>query len=186
MQHSLGIPPVLKPTAFFDRDGTLIEDQRYHFDLSRVTWMPGAFEALRHLQVAGWRSVVVTNQSAVARGYSSEAEVQKFNHEMVKEAARAGAFIDAIEYCPYLAEAPVLRYRQHNHPDRKPNPGMILKHLPADPKARSRSFLIGDKWSDIRAATAAGITGHLYTPGDDLMRAVRQAIAQVLAKSDDG
>ncbi|QBY00380.1 HAD-IIIA family hydrolase [Rhodophyticola sp. CCM32] len=182
----MGIPTVPKPIAFFDRDGTLIEDQCYHFDLSRLAWMPGAFEALRHLRAAGWRSVVVTNQSAVARGYSSEAEVERFNHEMVKEAAQTGAFIDVIEYCPYMAEAPVLRYRRHNHPDRKPNPGMILKHLPADPKTRSRSFLIGDKRSDIRAVTAAGITGHLYTPGDDLMRSVRQAIAQVSAKSDDG
>lgn len=181
-----GAPVAPKPIAFFDRDGTLIEDQAYRFDLRRLVWMPGALEALRHLRATGWRSVVVTNQSAVARGYCTEADVERFHCSMMAEAAKARAVIDAFEYCPYFAGAPVLRYRSANHPDRKPNPGMILKHLPADPKARSQSFLIGDKPSDISAAKAAGIAGHLYAPGDDLMKAVRQALAQVSAGEGDG
>ena len=166
----------MQPVAFFDRDGTLIEDQVYQFELSRLTWQPGAIESLKLLNSSGWKIVVVTNQSAVARGICTEADVDAFHQNMKAEAARWGAVIDTFEYCPFLPDAPILRYRVANHPDRKPNPGMIVRHLPSSPLACARSFLVGDKLSDIAAANAAGIPAFLYIPGSNLLEVVNRAM----------
>ncbi|MFC6637378.1 HAD-IIIA family hydrolase [Sulfitobacter sp. JBTF-M27] len=170
------------PVAFFDRDGTLIEDQQYAFDATRIRWQPGAFEALRSLVSQGWRSIVVTNQSAVARGFCKEEDVHAFHSAMSHNASSVGAVISAFEFCPFHKDAKVAEYRASNHPDRKPNPGMILRNLPSDPNARAMSFLVGDKSSDIAAAEAAGIDGYLYNPGDDLAALVEFAVAEARIK----
>ncbi len=169
-------PMFAQPVAFLDRDGTLIVDQVYRFDASRIEWQPGALAALQRLNQEGWRIVVVSNQSAVARGFCSELEVQSFHQALASLALSEGAVIHGFEYCPYHPDASVLRYRSANHPDRKPNPGMILRHCPTDLVVRSKCFVVGDKPCDLAAGTAAGIGSYLYTPGSDLSDVIGRAI----------
>ena len=102
----------------------------------------------------------------VARGYFSEADAQAFHAHMQDELAEIGAHIDAFYYCPFHEDGTIEAYRVANHPDRKPNPGMIqraMREWKVDP---ARSFLIGDKDSDIEAAHRAGLPGFRFSGGD--------------------
>ncbi len=151
----------------FDRDGVLIVDHGYVGEAERLEWMPGARRAIRRLNAAGIAVAVATNQSGVARGYFDEAAVDRLHVVMRTDLAAEGAHIDAIYACPFLADAPVARYAHPDHPDRKPNPGMVLRaiaDLDLDP---ARTVLIGDKPSDMEAATRGGVAGALF-PGGDL------------------
>ncbi|NWG52935.1 MAG: HAD-IIIA family hydrolase [Hydrogenophilaceae bacterium] len=165
----------VRPAAFLDRDGVLNVDHGYTFRPEDLTLMPGAAEAVRLLNEAGHYVIVVTNQAGVARGLYEEADVARFHAALSDALAEAGAHIDAFYYCPYHEEGAVARYRVANHPDRKPNPGMILRAFADWPIDRARSFLIGDKESDMAAARAAGVAGRLYT-GGDVAAAARAAL----------
>jgi D-glycero-D-manno-heptose 1,7-bisphosphate phosphatase len=154
-----------RPAAFLDRDGVLIEDDGYPHDPAKVRWMPGAAAAVRALNDAGFFVFVVTNQAGVARGYYPEAQVGVLHRWMAEELARAGAHVDAFEYCPFHPEGTVPAYRQDSH-RRKPRPGMIEDLLAAWPVDKAASFLVGDKDTDIAAAQAAGIPGLLFAGGD--------------------
>lgn len=152
--------------AFFDRDGVLNHDKGYVHRPEDVEWTTGAAQAVRLANAAGLWVVVVTNQSGVARGFYGEAEVQALHVWMAEQLAAQGARIDRFYHCPYHEEAVVEAYRAADHPDRKPNPGMLLRaidELAIDPR---RSFLIGDQPSDLTAAERAGVAGHLYAGGD--------------------
>jgi D-glycero-D-manno-heptose 1,7-bisphosphate phosphatase len=175
MDETMGSPPAADgreaarpPVAFFDRDDTLIEDKPYQCDPAGMVVMPGAISAVRLLNRRGWRVAVVTNQSAVARGYCTEAAVRRFHRVMADVFAREGARIDVFEFCPYHEDAIDDGYRVADHPDRKPNPGMIERVLVRDKADRSRSFLIGDRESDMVAAQRAGIAGYLFDGSQSL------------------
>lgn len=155
-----------RPCAFLDRDGVLIEDTGYPHRIEEVRWVPGAMAALRRLNTAGFATCVVTNQAGVARGYFDEAAVGRLHHWMAGEARAAGARLEGFAYCPFHPEGEDARYRRPS-PRRKPGAGMIEDWLAHFPLRREGSFLIGDRESDMLAARAAGIPGHLF-PGDDL------------------
>lgn len=152
--------------VIFDRDGVLIVDHGYVGELERLEWMPGARRAIGRLNAAGIAVAVVTNQSGVARGFFDEAAVEALHEVMRDHLAAEGARIDAIFVCPFLPNAPVVAYAHPDHPDRKPNPGMVLKALAALGLDPERTVLIGDKASDIEAATRAGVSGVLFGGGD--------------------
>src|SRR5690348_5216237 len=98
--------------VFLDRDGTIIEDSGYLGDPSRVKLLAGAAAALSALRALGYRLIVVSNQSGVARGMFDETAVEAVNDEMSRQLKQqAGAFVDASYYCPYHPEAPVAAYR---------------------------------------------------------------------------
>jgi len=156
----------LRACAFLDRDGVLIEDTGYPHNIEEVRWVPGVMAALRSLNAAGLAVCVVTNQAGVARGYYDEATVGRLHHWMAGEARAAGARIDGFAYCPFHEKAEAGRYRRAS-PRRKPAPGMIEDWLAHFPLRREGSFLIGDRDTDLEAAAAAGIPGHLFS-GDDL------------------
>jgi histidinol-phosphate phosphatase family protein len=154
-----------RPAAFLDRDGVLNVDKGYTHRLDDLVWMPGAKEAIRLLNDRGYRVIVVTNQAGVARGYFDEAAVAAFHAGMQQQLATAGAYIDAFYHCPYHADGVVAAYTADDHPDRKPNPGMILRAMADQSVNREGSFIIGDKPSDIEAGRRAGLPGFLYTDG---------------------
>lgn len=154
-----------RPAAFLDRDGVLNVDRGYVHRAHQVEWIPGAIAAVKRLNDAGYFVFVVTNQAGVARGYYSEDDVDALHRWMAAELQRSGAHIDRFEYCPYHAEGVVDRYRIASD-RRKPEAGMLLDCMARFPVDRERSFLIGDKPSDLEAARAAGVRGHLFAGSD--------------------
>lgn len=137
--------------AFLDRDGTIIEDLGYLGDPDGIRFIPGAIEALRALQRAGYRLVLVTNQAGVARGLITEADVRRVNARLAARLAEADVPLHGIYYCPHHPEHGPPEYRR-DCGCRKPRPGMIhqaMRDLHLDP---ARSVVIGDHGTDAALA----------------------------------
>ena len=126
---------------FFDRDGCLNDDIGYLFDIAKFRWLPGAVEAVRLVNRSGALAFVVTNQSGIARGLYTPADVEAVHAWMSAELAKVGAWIDAYRFCPHhptAGEGPFTRACDC----RKPEPGMLLGLSNAwgvDPR---RSFMV--------------------------------------------
>jgi len=151
----------LKPAAFLDRDGVLNVDTGYVFRREDFVWVAGAKEAVRLLNEMGYFVFVVTNQSGIARGYYTEADVAFLHRWVNRELNVCDARVSAFYYCPHHPEAAVESYRMACK-CRKPAPGLLLRALKEWPVDRDRSFLIGDKRIDIEAAAGAGLPGYLF------------------------
>jgi D-glycero-D-manno-heptose 1,7-bisphosphate phosphatase len=159
-------PDAGRPAAFLDRDGVLNVDLGYVHRIEDLEWVAGAPSAVRRLNDAGYLVIVVTNQSGIGRGYYDEASMESVHQALRAHLAEAGARIDAIYACPFHPEAIVERFRHPDHPDRKPNPGLLLRAMEEFPIDPARSFMIGDKDSDMEAARRAGVAGHMFKGGD--------------------
>ena len=158
--------PSPRPAVFLDRDGVLIEDSGYPHRPEDLVLIPGAARAVSGIHAAGALAIIVTNQSGVARGLFSLEQMEAFNALLVERLAADGGRIDAVYACPFHAEAVADRFRHPDHPDRKPNPGMILRAAQDHGVDLSRSLMIGDRDTDLEAARRAGVAGHLFTGGD--------------------
>jgi D-glycero-D-manno-heptose 1,7-bisphosphate phosphatase len=161
-----------RPAAFLDRDGVLNRDDGYVHRAEQIVWMEGAIDAVRWLNDHGYYVFVVTNQGGVAHGYYTEEHVHELHFWMQQQLQRHGAHIDCFEHSPYHPDGKVERYSRESEL-RKPQPGMILKlqrDWTTDP---TRSFLVGDRDSDVEAAIAAGIPGYKFESGSliDLVKA---------------
>lgn len=146
-----------RPAVFFDRDNTLIVGNEYLGDPDKVVLVDGASSAIARCRELGFATVVVSNQSGVARGMFDEDAVRTVNAKMdaLLLEGDARAVIDRHEFCPFHPDGVVEHYRQDSFL-RKPKPGMILAASESLALDLSRSWLVGDAPRDIAAGKAAG------------------------------
>ena len=154
----------MKKAVFLDRDGTLIEDRGYICNFSQVGFFPFAAAAVRALNNAGYLVIVVSNQSAVARGICTEKEIELLHRQLQDHFKKEGATITAFYFCPFLADGPVTRYRVSS-PMRKPAPGMLIQAAHDHGLDLPACFMIGDKTDDILAGQRAGCRTMLVRTG---------------------
>lgn len=151
----------MKPAVFLDRDGVINVDVGYPHKIEDFSFIDGAPEAIARMNANGYFVIVVTNQSGIARGLYTESQAHAFNEHIQSQLQKWNAHIDRFYLCPYHPEALVERYRC-DHPNRKPNSGMIEQAFKDFDIDKEKSFLIGDRETDIQAAQRAGILGHLF------------------------
>lgn len=150
--------------VFFDRDGTLIEDPGYLSHPDQVKLLDGAAEVLKQLALLGYKRVVVTNQSAVARGIVSEEMLERIHERLGEQLALKGAALDGIYYCPYHPEGVIPEYRRDSD-RRKPEPGMLLAAAEEMDLDLKQSWMIGDSGRDVEAGRRAGCRTILLRSG---------------------
>ncbi len=141
--------------VFWDRDGTLVRHFDYLVNVKDVALIRGAASAVKYLKDRGYKTVVVTNQSAVARGMITEKELAEINRRFTSLLLREGATIDKLYYCPFHPEAVIEKYRKDSDL-RKPAPGMLLQAAQDLDLDLSQCWMIGDDDRDILAGQAAG------------------------------
>lgn len=148
---------ILKPAVFLDRDGTLIDERGYLSDPNRIHFYLPVFAALRRLQKAGFKLVILTNQSGVGRGYFSLRQLGKINARFKSLLMKKGVRLDGIYFCPHHPEA--------GCKCRKPQPLMGIRaarDLSIDLK---RSFMVGDQLGDMKLAAQLKVPAVLVLTG---------------------
>ena len=141
---------------FLDRDGVINEEVGYLFRPDDVRFVPGIFSLCRTAQELGYRLVVVTNQSGIARGLYTVADFDLLMHWMAGRLAEEGITLTAVYHCPYHPEHGIGELRRE-HPDRKPGPGMLLRGAREHALDLAASVMVGDRCSDVAAANSAGL-----------------------------
>ena len=148
-----------KRAAFLDRDGTIISEREYLADPEGVQLVSGAIEAMHALRDSGFELILVTNQSAIARGLYAESDFRAVQMRLEDTLAEAGVALTAVYFCPH-------------HPDhtgscecRKPKPGMYLQAAKEHQIDLGRSVYIGDRLKDVSAAASLGGLGILVLTG---------------------
>ncbi len=142
------------PTVFLDKDGTLIEDLPYNVDPTRIRLAPNARAGLRLLGAAGARLVVATNQSGVARGYFSEADLIAVADHLAAEIADLGGRLEGFYFCPHLPDG-INEYAVECD-CRKPLPGLVRRAGRELGLETEGAWFVGDTWMDVVAGRAAG------------------------------
>lgn len=167
-----------RPAAFLDRDGVLNVDTGYPHRPDELVLTPTAAAGVRRLNEAGYWVLVLTNQSGVARGLFDLAAVNAFHDALQARLGEAGAHVDAFYVAPYHPEGTVAPFNI-DHDDRKPGAGLFRRAMQDFPVVIDRSFMIGDKPSDMEAARRAGVRG-VPVPSDrcDLDAVVAGEIAR--------
>lgn len=171
--------------VFLDRDGTIIVEKRYLSDPDKVEWIDGALAGLKRLRIAGFLLFIVTNQSGIGRGVYTERDMHSVNQKIVDVAAKAGVAFEKIYYAAESPEMPSY--------GRKPSPQFLLDAGRDYHVSLARSYMIGDKLSDLQCGWNAGVrksilvkTGYgqksLQQKNIDLSRA---GIAENLAAAAD-
>ena len=162
---------------FLDRDGVINVEKNYLYKIEDFEFINGIVDLCKHYQENGYKIIVVTNQSGIARGYYTEADLLKLNEWMIGEFKKRGIDISKIYYCPH-------------HPDingkcscRKPDAGMLLEAKKEFDLDMQNSLMIGDKERDIEAALNAGVKEtYLF----DSTGSIKQSKAtKIVSKLDD-
>lgn len=165
--------------VFFDRDGVLDEDVGYLYKIEDLRWLDGAKEAVAYLTALGYKIFIVTNQSGIARGYYTVAEMDKLHEYMLGELKASGGKVEKVYYCPHYKEGSVKEY-SIDCDCRKPKPGMILRAFREFDLDKEHSFLIGDGARDVEAAETAGIRGYRFK-GGSLLAFVKECLKKEAA-----
>ena len=151
--------------VFLDRDGVIIEDVDLLVDVARLRILTGVPLALLTLHQRGFRLIVISNQTVVARGLATEADVEKINNELnLRLIAASGSGVDQFYICPHHPDATVPTYRV-NCDCRKPKPGLILQAAKEHRLDLGASFVVGDRITDIIAGAKAGCRTILVQTG---------------------
>lgn len=145
----------LRPAVFLDRDGTINEDVGYLSALEHLTIYPWAIDAIRLLNRAGYLVVVVTNQGGIGRGVIAADFVPRLHDELARRLVAGGAVIDGWYYCPHHPEALVESLRAECW-CRKPATGLALEAARDLGIDLTRSWVVGDKWSDVQLGQRVG------------------------------
>lgn len=145
-----------KKAVFLDRDGTLIEDKIYLNDPKQIVYLPDVFETLVRLRDGGYHFVVATNQSGVPRGLVDVGNLRQIHSLIREEFSRHGVDFLSFHDAPYMTNT--------NHWYRKPNPGMILEGAKMYDIDLAKSWMIGDRMTDVEAGHRAGTRSILLGP----------------------
>ena len=157
MARQQGVAP--NPRAILlDRDGTLIEDPGYLSRPEQLVWKAGTIEALKRFGQAGYRLIIATNQSGIGRGLFTVQDMEAVHRRMGEDLARAGVTLDGIYHCPHTPE--------EGCACRKPGTGLLLQAAREHGLDLSKSWLIGDKCSDITAGRLANMLTALIHNGE--------------------
>lgn len=143
-------------TIFLDRDGTINRESGYINNIAMFEFLPGAVDALRLLKNSGWQLIVITNQAGIARGYFSEDFLFGLHKYMQEQLKIQNAEVDAIYYCPHHPEVGSFPYRKDCN-CRKPKTGLIDRALVENEIDIANSFMVGDRYSDIKTGSASNI-----------------------------
>lgn len=154
----------MRAAVFLDRDGVLNEDKKYASDPKIAKLLPGVASAIKRLNDAEMAVVVVSNQSGVARGFHTEDDTKRFNAELDAQLRAKGARVDGWYFCPHLPEGTVQEYAKKCE-CRKPKAGMLMQAAREHCIDLAKSYLVGDKESDIAAGAAAGVQTVLVGAG---------------------
>jgi len=149
---------------FLDRDGTINEEVGYIESLDRLVIIPAAFEAIRLINLSGFRAVVITNQAGIAKRLFDETFVKQTNEHLQAALIQKGATIDAFYFCPHHPTEGVPPYRRVCD-CRKPAPGLFYQAARDMAIDLAGSFMIGDRYRDMEAAHRAGVKGVLVKTG---------------------
>jgi D-glycero-D-manno-heptose 1,7-bisphosphate phosphatase len=148
-------PAGVGQTVFIDRDGTLIEEVGYLDRVDRVSLYPWSIDAVRILNRAGFRVVVITNQSGIARGFFPETVVAEVHQHIAAQLAQGGAQIDAYYYCPHHPDGTIEAYARACD-CRKPGRGLVDRAIADYGVDPLRSFVVGDRWLDVELGRVIG------------------------------
>jgi D-glycero-D-manno-heptose 1,7-bisphosphate phosphatase len=180
-----------KPALFLDRDGTLNEEVDFLSDPEQLVMIPGAAAAVARLNAKGIPVVVVTNQSGIGRGHYGWQDFAAVMGRMESLLAQENAWLDAVYASPHHEQAQG-EYAVPDHPERKPNPGMLLRAAEEHGLDLSRSWMVGDKDIDLEAGRRAGCRVALVRTGygarvdgsaaDLVAESLPEAVERILAQ----
>jgi D-glycero-D-manno-heptose 1,7-bisphosphate phosphatase len=155
---------VKRPAVFIDRDGTINEQMGYINHISRFILLPGTAEGIRLLNRNQYQTIIVSNQSGVARGYFPIELVDRIHNHMRDLLAKEDAYIDGIFFCPHYPKGIVPEYSIVCD-CRKPGTGLIQKACESIDVDMENSYVIGDRCMDMELAHRSNLKGILVTTG---------------------
>lgn len=164
--------------VFLDRDGTINVEKHYIYRIEDFEFLPGTIDALRTLQDANYKLIIITNQSGIARGYYTEKDFQMLNEWMLSELAKRGVNIDKVYYCPHHPDAKDERYRI-SCKCRKPKTGLFLRAAEDYDLDLNGCFAIGDKIRDLSICEETDVRGYLIGENEDAV-IIQRAKAGIL------
>jgi D-glycero-D-manno-heptose 1,7-bisphosphate phosphatase len=154
----------VRPAVFLDRDGTMVRDVGYLSRLEDLHWFPYTVDAVRLLNRAGFLVFVTTNQGGVGLGFYPEAFVKRTHEDMAAYITAGGGRVDGWYYCPHHPRATIEALRV-DCDCRKPGPGMVRQAQQRFAIDLERSFVVGDKATDLGLARSVGARGVLVRTG---------------------
>ena len=142
--------------VFWDRDGVVLRDTGYMYRPEQIVFIPNVIQALKETHALGFLNIMVTNQSGVARGYFTLADMQLFHAAMSHQLLQFGVKLDAIYYCPHYPTGNNLEFVKECK-CRKPGTAMLEQAASDHNINFARSYMVGDKDLDVQCAKAAGV-----------------------------